>query len=198
MIFLLIFGGVLILLAAALLLPVNFMLDVGDGIELTVKYAFIKRRFTSGSIKKDEKKTEDDVDRSVKKSIKTKGIQSTVSDAIFIIKKGVKKISWLIGKIVINRLFCRVTVATDDAAQTGVTYGAVCSLVYPVLGTLGVMTDISNCDVAVLADFDLNAESSIKIEGDFSIKLFFILSALISIFFGYIKKKMSNNNSIGA
>lgn len=195
MIVLYIIGGVLLLLLLLLLIPVSVCITANDNLCLVVKYLFFKYSFEPEIGEKEDDKQEKDDGGTIKNSIKKKGIVTTVKELMQLAKSAVKNVVWLIKKITIKKLSAFISVADGDAAQTGITYGAVCSVVYPALGFLGTLTDISKCNVKVLADFD-SAESKIDFEGEFSVLPIFVAAAAISVLYGYIKLKMADNNSI--
>ncbi len=64
------------------------------------------------------------------------------------------KLKWLLRRFRAERIGLRIRVASDNAADTAVRYGAVCAAAYPVLAFLDSVSDIRLKQIDITADFN--------------------------------------------
>ena len=161
-----IIGGILLFLFVLLLIPVSAEISYIDDFNLRVKYGIIKvfdnlkpkkpkkekpKKSKSDSGKKKEKpKKESFISRVFKEKGKIGGIKFCFA----ILKAVFSKLIWVLKKISFKKLFLDITVSSDDAANTAVTYGAVCAAVYPVIALIKENTKIGVSEVNVSTDFE--------------------------------------------
>ena len=88
--------------------------------------------------------------------------------------------------IFIKKVNLNINVVGQDAAQTAIEYGAVCSAVYPVLSFVQGLGNVSYEKIDVKADFE-GKESFISFSAKIKAKIIFILIVAYGIFSEYKK-----------
>ncbi len=194
MIFLIIFGSILMIVLGLLFVPIVVDLEYTDGFRFKVSF-FKITLFNSKKQKKTESKEQT-------ASLKEKQKKSSVLDdakAYFMSiksKKGfsgaVKEVMALIGQILshIKRLMkyiniCKVkldiTVGTADAAMTAIEYGAVCSAVYPVTSLLDSLAHIGFKEINVSSDFE-GGKCDFGFSGTVKMQIFYLIICAVRIY----------------
>ncbi|MBO4733470.1 MAG: DUF2953 domain-containing protein [Clostridia bacterium] len=158
-----IIGGILLFLFVLLLIPVSAEISYIDDFNLRVKYGVIKV-FDNAKPKKEKKAKPkkpkgDRAEKGKKESFisrifKEKGKIGGIKFCFAILKAVFSKLIWVLKKISFKKLFLDITVSSDDAANTAVTYGAVCAAVYPVIALIKENTKIGVSEVNVSTDFE--------------------------------------------
>ena len=208
MIALYIIGGIILLLLLLLIIPVSADMRYKDKFTVSVIYGGIKV-FDSSKPKKQkpQKPEKPESEQEIPTTEKTQKKENFITK-IFnekgkiegikflgsLIKIAVSRIIWIIGKIKFRQFFLDISVASDDAANTAISYGAVCAAVYPIINLLDQNTGLSVKMVNIYTDFD---KLSPEIEAAISVKtrLIYAVIALISMLFAYLKlKKESDKN----
>ena len=114
----------------------------------------------------------------LKKVLKHLGFKGTLS-FVFSEKTGLfRRIKYLLKNLKVKKFRLYITVAGEDAAQTALTYGGVCSLLYPLVAFLEANMNFSEDDMKIRADYeketpDLYFFTQIKVR---------VITALIAIF----------------
>ena len=83
-----------------------------------------------------------------------------------------------------------IAVSTEDAAETAVQYGKVCSAVYPAASVVVSSTACSQYTVDIRPDFD-SGSSGIRAGAELKVRVLFLLITSISLFFkgvGFMKR----------
>lgn len=207
MIALYIIGGIILLLLLLLIIPVSADMRYKDKFTVSVIYGGIKVFDSSKPKRKkmqkpeqskneQEKPTEEKQKKEnfITKIFNEKGKIEGIKFLGSLIKLAVSRIIWLIRKIKFRQFFLDISIASDDAANTAISYGAVCAVVYPIINLLDQNTDLSVKKVNIYTDFD---KLSPEIEAAISVKtrLIYAVIALISVLFAYLKlKKESDKN----
>lgn len=91
--------------------------------------------------------------------------------------------------IKLKRLDIDVCVAKDNAADTAVHYGYVCSAVYPALSVLLNVIKFDDYNVNIYPDFD-KKENEVKLDAEISVITAFAVFALIYALIQFIKLKV--------
>ncbi len=188
MIVLYIILGLLAVIGLLLTVPIRVFGSVKDNVNLSVKFLFWNINILPSKKSKEAEPAKQS--ENAKKIIGKNGAFSTIKELFSVAKMLFGRVVWILRKVRIDRLEALITVADDDAAKTGIEYGATCSLVYPAVGFLGTFTDISHTNVSVVADFD-SAESKIELDGEISLRLVWAVMAAVSALWQYIKIKSS-------
>ena len=155
-----IIGGIILLIALRLILPITAQIDFKDDFFVKVKYLGI----TVYKITPDEEqKPNEKAEKTEKPKEKQKGlftkltekhgfkgaVKEMVSFALDILKKTKKQIL----KIKLRNIKIDLIVVGSDAAQTAIEYGAVCSMVYPVLSVVEQNLNVKYKKINITAGF---------------------------------------------
>lgn len=182
------------LAAAFLLLPVSLHIKFDGDFSAKIKIAGIKayepgeEESPSEKAADSEKKarTDNNMRKMFGKLEDRLGFSGAVKEIFSFVKSLLKRLKKQLGHIAVRRLCLNIRVASSDAAQTAVEYGAVCSAVYPALSFLDSVTDIKIKRINIFSDF--NSEKS-----DFSfsviirIKIIFLIILAFQAFSEYNK-----------
>lgn len=200
-----IIAGILLFLLILLLIPVSADLSYFDRLIVKVRYGGIKV-FDSGKPKKEkpakpakaraekEGKKKSEKQNFISRIFKEKGTVGGIRFCFAVIKSALSRIIRVIRKIKIKKLALNITVASDDAATTAVSYGAVCAAVFPVIALIKENTKIGVEEVNVSTDFDkLSPEISAAVS--LRTRLIYAVIAAVSMVFSYVRiKKESEKN----
>ena len=203
--------GILLFLIVLLLIPVSVEAGYFDSFSARIRYGGIKVLDTS-KVKKPKKekpkKKEKKKPKSDKKAksespkkenfitriFKEKGKIGGVKFCFAVLKAALSKTVWLIKKISIEKMFLDITVSSEEAAATAVTYGTVCAAVYPVIAVIKENTKIGVSEVNISTDFD-KISPIVKAAITFKTRLIYAVIAAVSLFFRYLQiKKESEKN----
>lgn len=193
---LLIVLGILVFLLVVLSLPVNIYAEYKDSFSLWVRWLFVKIYIYPPADKKKKKpkkekkpKEEKPQEEAPKEESATPAEPKDNFIKTFYNNQGVPGILELISNVAkklgaglkgigrsfyIRRLWLRINVGGGNSADAAISYGKMCSAVYPALGYILSVVHSKNCSVKVQPDF-LGG----KTEGAFSLHLATIPSKLI-------------------
>lgn len=195
----------LFLLFLILILPVMLDLSFDGELRLAVKYAGItvfntqkqkkpkkhrekQQKEDSGNTKSKKK------DSFLKKKYKELGLSGAAKYFSEIIKLLFDSVGKLLKKLKFDRFYLELDVASDNAADTAVEYGAVCSAVYPVAALLESTLNFDFKYIAVRADFE-HTSSELKISFRVTTRVIYAVIIAAAAFFKYLKiKKESEKN----
>ena len=224
--------AVLLLLAAAMLIPLRVTVKYTDSIELVLKFLFIKIPLvpreeksknkekskirkkkktlnkteatskkrengsqTEGSTEKaTEEKTDGDDEKGSKISqlkdlYKQHGLSGLINIFRELARLAGDTLKPLFKRVRLNRLDLDVCVAKDNAADTAVHFGYVCSAVYPALSVLLNVIQFEDYSVNIKPDFD-KKESEIMLDAEISVMTCFAVYALIYALIRFIILKI--------
>lgn len=207
MIFLIIIGILLLIIAAILFLPVKVFIDFKDSFLIKIKFFGIKvfetrpekdeskpQKAETNSGKKTEKSTENQAKRIFLRLKEKHGFTGAVKEVLSFLLDCLTHIKRLLRHIKIKRICLDITVASSDAAKTAIEYGSVCSAVYPTLALIDTVPNIGFREINVKSDF--NSENC-----DFSfsfyvqLQIFFALIAAFKIYKEYKKFNVRNEDN---
>lgn len=220
--------AVLLLLAAAMLIPLRVTVKYTDSIELVLKFLFIKiplvpreeksKNKEKSKIKKKKKtlnkteatskkrkngsqtdgsteeKTEGDDEKGSKISqlkdlYKQHGLSGLINIFRELARLAGDTLKPLFKRVRLNRLDLDVCVAKDNAADTAVYFGYVCSAVYPALSVLLNVIRFEDYSVNIKPDFD-KKESEIMLYAEISVMTCFAVYALLYALIRFIILKI--------
>ncbi len=175
--------AVLILIAVVLLLPFSLEIAFLENFKFKVKFLGLsiykhKEKASKSESKSDEaeKEKSDAKPKSLFSRFKKKyGFFGTVKEFLAFFKDILSVIKPLIPHIKIRKVKLSVTVASTDAAQTAIEYGAVCTAVYPLLSFLESVADIGYKKIDIKSDFE-NTEPHFSFSAKVSFKLCYLLA----------------------
>ena len=201
-------GGILLFFLILLLLPLSADIAYFDKLKITLRYAGIKvygsknektappDKATEKSEKRESKPTKEKPKKEsyISKIFADKGKIEGIKFLFGLIKAALSKIIWVIRKIKFRELFLDISVASEYAADTAVTYGAVCAVVYPVINLLDLNTFFTVKKVSIYTDFD-KLSPEIKASISLKTRLIYAVIAAVSLLFEYLRiKKESDKN----
>lgn len=170
---LIIIFAVIVFLAIILLIPINIYLDYdGENTKFWVRYGFIKYNILPQKSKKEKKpkpkkeKTKTKEKNSNKKEkekssnpfsgfLEENGVGGLI-EVLCEVLRIVKDFSSSIRRnLIVKKLSIAVVVGGDDAYQTAMNFGYMCSGVYPVVGGLSALLEFKKLpEIDIKADFD--------------------------------------------
>lgn len=139
------------------------------------------------SDKKAKKQTEKAFDKLKKKY----GFTGAVKEIFTLIKAVLERLKGSFRHIAIRRLCLDIKVASENAASTAVSYGAVCAAVYPVLTFLDGIADVKMKSINVTADFNSN-NSDFAFSVIIRVRILFLIIMAFGVFSEYNKFKTRN------
>lgn len=203
MIVLWIFLGLLGLLFLLTLFSVTVFFSFEEEACLTIRYLFFC--FPILPVKEEEKKEppvkkqgpakpvlakKQEKKAPFKDILKEKGLKGFIK----ILQEAAKLLSTSLRKLArhirVHVFSLEIAVSTDDAAETAIRYGKICSVVYPAASFLLSSTRSKEYTVDIRPDFDRDS-SRIRAEAVLKIRVLFLLLIGISLFFkglGLIKR----------
>ena len=180
---------VLLALFFVLMCPVtvNVKTDENKKIKFNVKFLFIN---INNQKAKPEKKAEG---TSKKENIfktyhKKYGFTDTVSKTFEMLSEALNELSFILKKAKFKKVYLTITVATDDASKTALSYGRICSVVYPVTAYMDNELKVSRnaFDINIGCDFNTN-KPDYSFEIEVSLKSFSAVISAIKLFKKYKK-----------
>jgi len=191
---LIVLGVIIFILLILLFLPLSVDLKYENNLLLKIKYSGItlfnsEKNFGIKKSHKKKQKTENDAPKKenfLKKTYKQKGLLGTIGyfSEVFILI--FNKICWVVKTFKFRKFTLNINVATSNAAETAISYGRICSSVYPVISFLETNTDFKAKEININADFDKN-DSYFKLSTMIKTKLFFWLIAAVCLLFNFLK-----------
>ncbi len=189
-IFLSVISLIAAIIIALLLSPVLVIIKTDENDELIIRYKLLNKLYGENPDPKSPvvralKKTSG-ISRLEKSQIKTNlentGVYDTLKDSIDLILDLLKKIVELLKKCTAKTFKLKIVCAEGDAAETAISYGKSCALVYPLLGFVDSFLNIRKrgADISIDCDYE-KKQGSIELEIVLSIPLYRVLGAFIKV-----------------
>lgn len=191
-----IIGAVLLIIAGILFLPVTAHLKFKEDFFVKIKFLGIKvyelketePKEAHKSEEKDgetKKEPQENTAKTIFKALKKKyGFVGAVKKLFLFFKDCLDDVKKLLKHIKIKSICLNLIYGTDDAAQTAIKYGEICSVVYPVLAFFDTARNVEFKKINVSSDF-----GSPTAEFDISLKLktriFFLLISAFKVYTKY-------------
>ncbi len=86
------------------------------------------------------------------------------------------RLKYIIKKLIISHFKLNIFVSSDDAAQTALLYGSVCSVLYPVVAFLESFITFKDDDMKILCDYE-KEKSELHLFIEAKIRVFYLLKA---------------------
>ena len=188
---------IIVIILALLMSSISISLKISDivifkvgflGLELYKLKPHKKNKSDSG-VPADKPKGKNKLTTLLKEYAKGKSKRELTSEIFEIFKDLCIKFARLIKHVRFKRLKLCLGVATDNAANTAILYGNICSIVYSICGMLKSSYDFDPKKIRVYADFS-SEHMSLILDSKIKIKLIFIVKFLISTVFSLIKIKL--------
>ncbi|MDD6265117.1 MAG: DUF2953 domain-containing protein [Clostridia bacterium] len=199
-------GSLILLLTVALLSPVTLSVktDKKGRVKVKIRILFLPFTLYPGKEKKKKiknKKAEKKPSANEKKPgrfQKAESIIETVKEFSSVVGFVIDRMKKILGGLVITSLKADIVIAdSSDAANSALTYGAVCAVIYPLVEWLKDKIKFGkNADkINVVCDFT-KEKSSVSL--DFKIRgmLFKILYPLLSVLWRYLNNSKENEDEI--
>ena len=182
--------AVLLILVLIALLPVGArIIYSADGFSFRIR---IGRWDLGGKKKKDapsEKPPKKKKENASSEKKKKKPAGDTVRMAFDVIKKAAEKLSWLLRRVILQKLDVSVICGGEDAAGAAFRYGLVCASVYPAAGALAQATGAREQDVNVdiRCDYD-RTETTFTLDVAAALRVWAAVVFAVFILFALIPK----------
>ena len=192
MIALIIVGAIICVLFVLCALPLSIELLYESKLTVNIKYAGIKwlknKKAKQKKVAKNKTKnsTKNQNEGFLKKIYNQKGTIGTVRYISNIITIVFKRLLWLAKRFKLKIFNFDLTIATDDAANTAIQYGEVCSVLYPLFSIIQSTFNVKSKSININADFN---KTKWEFKTHFLVKasLLFWIIALIGVFAQYLK-----------
>ena len=194
--FLIIFGIVLLILIFLILfVPLTFYIEKGQGKKLLIKIKFLfftfennekTMKFLSKFQKEKKQKKEEN------KDIKKEDIpfKEKIIKACKLVSNILKQANYVLSHIQVKNLYIKLICAEFDAAFTAISYGAICSAIYPLLGIIENKTKVKKGAFDLKIGCDYNSKKSLY---DFNITFSFSLIFVLIAGIRFLKKNKKWN-----
>lgn len=184
-------------LAALLLLCAAFIrikIDLSDEGQIIIRYLFLRFRFDlypekSGAdkkqkkIAKDKKKTKNENKKNgdyLQRLVREKGAVDAVTTLLQLVSRLLSRIGRLFSHCTLDRFCFSAEIGEGDPAKTAVTYGALCTVVYPVVGVINGTLPIQKQEVSLNACYD-EEKLDIRFSAVVRVRFLYVVSALCRI-----------------
>ena len=192
--------GVVVVICFLLLTPVKAEVILQDKLSVTIRYLFFKKKINNvnhglddqSETNKGEEEEPDKLDH-IKNLIEKKGFAGAVSEMCYALKLAFERVNIILRHIIVPKFNLKIFVGGGDAALTAIEYGAVCAVVYPILGLAESQLKFKKQNVDISCDYN-NENSVLEMNAIIKIRLIFIIKAFNSFVLSYIKKAIGNNN----
>lgn len=191
--------GILLLIFLILLIRVQVFATYSDELTLTLKVLFYKKTLVppppkhekkkkkekpAKKPKKEEKKTEPAEEEPKKKSYlsklrEKKGLSGVVSLLTELARIACGALKGLFSHIVIHRLNVGIALNSGDAASTAVTYGKLCSAVYPAVNIIAAATVCKDYNVTIEPVFDAEGKTEVYADVHAHLRLIFAVGVAL-------------------
>lgn len=193
-----IISSVLFLVALLSVLPLSLSFKLDGDFTFKLRYAGItvyktkpedkEKAVQSGEGSEPPKRQEKSF---FKKLTDKRGFTGAVKEVFGFSSAVFSRVGKMLRHLKIKRFMLNIVVASDDAAATAISYGAVCSAVYPVLTLLSTAAGVKLKNVSITADFNVT-NPDFKLSADISVPLIFLLISAFGIFKEYNNFKIRN------
>ena len=197
----LIFGGILLLLLALLMIPVHITADWNENFSVKIRYLFIKKTlfpFAEKEKKPKEKKPEEKPagEQKTKKKKRKPTLEEIIDGLIDAVKRYGPGAKMILRNIRVHRLELFWKVAAEDAAACAMRYGRICALLSTALGFFRNFMRIEKSSFRVYPDFTAEKEET-RVSADIEFNPLIVIIGAIRIAFAFVKNVFSENQSRG-
>lgn len=185
--------GIIALLILILLLPVHLHASFSDNLKVRVGVMFINfTLYPLPSVFKKKKKEDKHKKKKVQKELtnaeeilKEDGVSAVVEyylEMVRLIETAAKRLA---RTVTVDKLNINIIVASEDASQTAINYGKVCSVVYPSQALIESVFRVRRRSIIITPDF-LREKGHFDGEMKLHVIPMRVLWALLLFFIGYI------------
>ena len=176
---------VVLLCVLLCLVKLEFFAQYSDSLTLKLRVLFVTftlvpskkkpKKAKAKKVKKKKKKTEEQKQSYVKKLSDKKGVSGIVSMIAELAKLAGTTLKGVISHTVIRKFDIRINVVGDDAADTALKYGKICSVFYPAVTIVCESAMCKDYFLDVTPDFSDDAVSKVYGDFRFDIRVFYVL-----------------------
>lgn len=118
----------------------------------------------------------------VKRSVEDSGISTTAGQIVHILLLLLERVVWLLQYCTLRRLRINAVCAGEDAAEAAMEYGAVCAVVYPLIGFVegNMKVRERGLEVSIGCAFD-RAVGGFSLEAELTVRIWYVALALAHI-----------------
>lgn len=176
--------SIMLLLVLLCFIKLDFSAQYRDTLSLKLRVLFLsftlvptKEKKTKKKKAKKKKDTDEKKDKEpyVKKLSDKKGLEGIVSMIAELAKLAYTTLKGIMANTVIKQFDIKLTVVGDDAADTALKYGKVCSVFYPAVTIICENTQCKDYSLDVAPDFSDDAKTSVCADFRFHIRVFYVL-----------------------
>lgn len=181
----------LLLLCAAF---IRIKIDLSDEGQIVIRYLFLRFRFdlypAKPSADKKQKKTAKDKKKSKKEKkqtgnflqnlVREKGAVDAVTTVLQLVSRLLSRIGRLFSHCTLDRFCFSAEIGEGDPAKTAMTYGTLCTVVYPVVGVINGTLPIKKQEVSLNACYD-EERLDIRFSAVVRVRLLHVVSAVCKI-----------------
>lgn len=184
MLWLYIIFGIVLFFALVLAIPIKIKVQHKKAMLINLYIGFVKLPLVPKKAKKQNKKNNTKPQTKTQKkneaSKKTNIIEKNgLTWLVTVIKKAAALAAGVLKDffkhIIIKKMMLSISVAEDDAAQTAIRYGQICSAVYPAIGIIAKSTKCRTYGIDIKPNFDENAVSEYELDLEAKTRLFWII-----------------------
>lgn len=201
-IFLSVLGVIAVVITALLLSPVLVIIKTDENDELILRYKLLNKLYGENpdpknpvvrALKKTSGISRLETDR-MKTNLEEAGVYDTLKESIDLVLDLLKKIVQLLKKCSAKVFRLNIVIAEGDAAQTAISYGKTCAMLYPVLGLIYSIINVKKKgeDVSLNCDYE-GKEGTIDLEIILSIPLYRVLGAFIRVVYKEALRQAEDN-----
>ena len=189
---LVIVGIILAIIFLIVLSPIKIYVSASDTFLVKIRLLFLNLYAFDSSV---EKKTEKDIKEkdNIKSTIGKITNQNDNYNKIVILIKMLKsilsKFAKLLKHIEVEKFNFNITVAGNDAADTAIKYGNVCSIVYPLSTLLSKCVNFKPENISVYSNFNDN-NTNFNLSFLISVRVIYLISFAVSSVFDIIKLRI--------
>ncbi len=200
-------AAIALIITVILLLPVRILIGYDDKSgQVTLLYRFLGMKFgdepnPDSVISKGAKKitglSKLDSLGSLKGNVNDIGVSATVGQIVDIIAMLLGRVVWILKYCVIEKLNVNIACVGSDAADAAMEYGAVCAVIYPLIGYLYTVTTVreSGESINVTCDFD-GGDGSVSLDTVIRVRIVHIVRALFYIIKENAEKNIYANSAV--
>ncbi len=191
--------AIFLVIAGLLFSGLSLECNISEEINVKLKYlgfgktlyptADKKRKRTDKNLAGDGQKS----DGKLRQMLDEKGLAATVGELLDVVKIVLSRLGKAVKHIRVKYFSLTLNVASPDPAKTAVEYGAVCSVVYPVLSGLQeqMKWNLSKTFISVSSDF-CSDKPTVYIAFKIKLKLWFIVKLGLGVLASLVKIKVKD------
>ncbi len=191
---------IILLVTVILLLPIDLLISVGTDSKLAVRVRFLFKTYggggssSNGTFPKAIKKLlgiNSLETKEIKKDVKKRGVQSTVSQTFDILLDLIHEIKRTVRHCVATKFHLNVVCADENAGDAAINYGVACAVIYPAISFLESLIKMRNSGkhINISCDFE-GDKTKIYCDAIVRIRICHIAATLLRVAFKAAKREI--------